>query len=262
MHGRAGATADARGRCAGLRRRRPGRHDGCLRPWPDPPRPGGARPTPGAGPPACSWSPRTRSTGAAAMPGPSSPLSLDHLADVEGVTLFELHTSPEAAPLYRELGFSGNPALMRMTRHRPPAGLAPGAQPDSAWCRRSSTPTHCPGRPRSYASTSPTRTTTAPAALRLLPRAPLAHDRRRDGSGRAALGRGGARVPGRDRHDRRGPAPAAGHRVRAAPGQRPYSTLQLVFDGGRLPMHRSGVSPSTRASTTRPAFCLWPSGRR
>ncbi|WND40747.1 GNAT family N-acetyltransferase (plasmid) [Streptomyces sp. BB1-1-1] len=41
---------------------------------------------------------------------------LDHLADVEQVTLFELHASVEAQPLYRELGFTGSPALMRMTR--------------------------------------------------------------------------------------------------------------------------------------------------
>lgn len=33
----------------------------------------------------------------------------------EHVTLFELHSSPEAAALYRELGFSSSPALMRMT---------------------------------------------------------------------------------------------------------------------------------------------------
>ncbi|EGE39632.1 GCN5-related N-acetyltransferase [Streptomyces sp. ACT-1] len=60
---------------------------------------------------------------------------LDHLADVEDVTLFELHTSPEATPLYRELGFNGNPALMRMTRHRPPAdtGAAARAQPVTTW---------------------------------------------------------------------------------------------------------------------------------
>ncbi|MDX2620152.1 GNAT family N-acetyltransferase [Streptomyces sp. WI03-5b] len=69
---------------------------------------------------------------------------LDHLADVEEVTLFELHTSPEAAPLYRELGFSGSPALTRMTRHRQLDGALSGAQPDSTWVppRRSSTPTH------------------------------------------------------------------------------------------------------------------------
>ncbi|MEU6275743.1 GNAT family N-acetyltransferase [Streptomyces populi] len=58
---------------------------------------------------------------------------LDHLADVEDVTLFELHTSPEAAPLYREFGFSGNPALKRITRPHRPAGATPGAQPDSMW---------------------------------------------------------------------------------------------------------------------------------
>lgn len=39
---------------------------------------------------------------------------LDHLR-TEQVTLFELHASEEAAPLYRELGFAGSPALMRMT---------------------------------------------------------------------------------------------------------------------------------------------------
>jgi 8-oxo-dGTP pyrophosphatase MutT (NUDIX family)/GNAT superfamily N-acetyltransferase len=46
---------------------------------------------------------------------------LDHLAGVEHVTLFELHASVEAAPLYRELGFAGSPALMRMTRLQEPA---------------------------------------------------------------------------------------------------------------------------------------------
>lgn len=39
---------------------------------------------------------------------------IDHLKG-EQVTLFDLHSSPEAAPLYRELGFSSSPALMRMT---------------------------------------------------------------------------------------------------------------------------------------------------
>ncbi|WP_341830047.1 GNAT family N-acetyltransferase [Streptomyces liangshanensis] len=46
---------------------------------------------------------------------------LDHLADVEDVTLFELHAGVEAQPLYRELGFTGSPALMRMTRPAPTA---------------------------------------------------------------------------------------------------------------------------------------------
>ncbi|MFK0154335.1 GNAT family N-acetyltransferase [Streptomyces sp. NPDC090493] len=41
---------------------------------------------------------------------------LDHLK-CEQVTLFDLHSSPEAAQMYRELGFAGSPALMRMTAH-------------------------------------------------------------------------------------------------------------------------------------------------
>uniref|UniRef100_A0AAU2W147 GNAT family N-acetyltransferase n=1 Tax=Streptomyces sp. NBC_00008 TaxID=2903610 RepID=A0AAU2W147_9ACTN len=40
---------------------------------------------------------------------------LDRL-QADGVTLFELHASEEAAPLYRDLGFTADPALMRMTR--------------------------------------------------------------------------------------------------------------------------------------------------
>ncbi len=45
---------------------------------------------------------------------------LDRLR-TDHVTLFDLHASDEAAPLYRELGFETSPALMRMTRHEPPA---------------------------------------------------------------------------------------------------------------------------------------------
>ncbi|MFF2775614.1 GNAT family N-acetyltransferase [Streptomyces sp. NPDC058052] len=42
----------------------------------------------------------------------------------EGVTLFELHASDEAAPLYAEFGFASDPAMMRMTRL-----VAPDASP-------------------------------------------------------------------------------------------------------------------------------------
>lgn len=57
---------------------------------------------------------------------------LDHLACVEEVTLFELHSSVEAAPLYRELGFVGSPALMRMAPlDEPAAASTPGGT--SAW---------------------------------------------------------------------------------------------------------------------------------
>ncbi|MFY4722897.1 GNAT family N-acetyltransferase [Streptomyces sp. LaBMicrA B280] len=44
---------------------------------------------------------------------------LDQLRD-EHVTLFELHASEQAAPLYRAFGFAASPALMRMTRFGEP----------------------------------------------------------------------------------------------------------------------------------------------
>ncbi|MEV7864254.1 GNAT family N-acetyltransferase [Streptomyces hirsutus] len=54
---------------------------------------------------------------------------LDHLSSMEHVTLFELHAGVEATPLYRELGFEGSPALMRMTRLEEPT---PASKPGSA----------------------------------------------------------------------------------------------------------------------------------
>ncbi|MFF0433877.1 GNAT family N-acetyltransferase [Streptomyces sp. NPDC004327] len=46
---------------------------------------------------------------------------LDHLTR-DGVTLFELHASKDAAPLYEEFGFVSQSALMRMTRLSPASG--------------------------------------------------------------------------------------------------------------------------------------------
>ncbi|MFI9210300.1 GNAT family N-acetyltransferase [Streptomyces sp. NPDC053253] len=46
---------------------------------------------------------------------------LDHLQR-DGVTLFELHASAEAVPLYEQLGFASSPALMRLTRLVPAPG--------------------------------------------------------------------------------------------------------------------------------------------
>ncbi|WP_329315616.1 GNAT family N-acetyltransferase [Streptomyces sp. NBC_01278] len=40
---------------------------------------------------------------------------LDHL-ERDGVTLYELYASAGSAPLYEDLGFAPDPALMRMTR--------------------------------------------------------------------------------------------------------------------------------------------------
>ncbi|MFF3849345.1 GNAT family N-acetyltransferase [Streptomyces sp. NPDC002328] len=48
---------------------------------------------------------------------------LDRLR-TERVTLFELHASELSAPLYRELGFAGSPALMRMTRLEAPVAAS------------------------------------------------------------------------------------------------------------------------------------------
>ncbi|WP_443079916.1 GNAT family N-acetyltransferase [Streptomyces sp. P9-A4] len=41
----------------------------------------------------------------------------------DGVTLFDLHASVDAAPLYEQFGFRSDPALMRMARlSSPPEG--------------------------------------------------------------------------------------------------------------------------------------------
>ncbi|GGZ25691.1 hypothetical protein GCM10010300_81370 [Streptomyces olivaceoviridis] len=46
----------------------------------------------------------------------------------EGVTLYELHASKEAAPLYEEFGFARDPALMRMTKLQLPQVRGGGAR--------------------------------------------------------------------------------------------------------------------------------------
>ncbi|MFM9570704.1 GNAT family N-acetyltransferase [Streptomyces turgidiscabies] len=43
---------------------------------------------------------------------------LAHL-EGDGVTLYELHASDDSVPLYAALGFTSDPALMRMTRLPP-----------------------------------------------------------------------------------------------------------------------------------------------
>ncbi|MFI2412147.1 GNAT family N-acetyltransferase [Streptomyces sp. NPDC018947] len=57
---------------------------------------------------------------------------LDHLSGVEDVTLFEVSSSVEAMSLYREFGFDGSPELMRMTRPREPSAARPAGE-DTAW---------------------------------------------------------------------------------------------------------------------------------
>ncbi|MEU1151551.1 GNAT family N-acetyltransferase [Streptomyces sp. NPDC005918] len=160
---------------------------------------------------------------------------LDHLADVEDVTLFELHTSTEAAPLYRELGFSGNPALMRMTRHRSHAGLAPGAQPDSAWVP-----------PQQYADSLPRAATFVCLYVTDEDDRPLQlHSVYSPGhpwhmiGGAMDLGERPWDAVVRECREETGMTAVGPPRLLATVyGQprerRPYSTLQLVFDGGRL----------------------------
>lgn len=160
---------------------------------------------------------------------------LDHLADVEDVTLFELHTSTEAAPLYRELGFSGNPALMRMTRHRPPAGLTPGAQPDSTWMPPQQ---YADALPRAAALVCLYVTDEDDRPLQLHSVYSPGHPWHMIG-GAMDLGERPWDAVVRECREETGMTAVGPPRLLATVyGQprerRPYSTLQLVFDGGRL----------------------------
>ncbi|MFF0191184.1 GNAT family N-acetyltransferase [Streptomyces sp. NPDC005244] len=160
---------------------------------------------------------------------------LDHLADVEDVTLFELHTSTEAAPLYRELGFSGNPALMRMTRHHPPAVGASGAQPDAAWVPPQQ---YADALPRAAAFVCLYVTDDDDRPLQLHSVYSPGHPWHMIG-GAMDLGERPWDAMVRECREETGMTAVGPPRLLATVyGQprerRPYSTLQLVFDGGRL----------------------------
>lgn len=160
---------------------------------------------------------------------------LDHLADVEEVTLFELHTSPEAASLYRELGFSGNPALMRMTRHRQHAGAVPGAQPESTWVPPQQYADSLP-RAAAYVCLYVTDEDDRPLQLRSV--YSPGHPWHMIG-GAMDLGERPWDAVVRECREETGMTAAGPPRLLATVyGQpregRPYSTLQLIFDGGRL----------------------------
>ncbi|MFC9409642.1 GNAT family N-acetyltransferase [[Kitasatospora] papulosa] len=158
---------------------------------------------------------------------------LDHLADIEEVTLFELHTSPEAAPLYRELGFSGNPALMRMTRQRP------GAQPDSTWVPPQQ---YAAALPRAAAYVCLYVTDEDDRPLQLHSVYSPGHPWHMIG-GAMDLGERPWDAVVRECREETGMAAAGPPRLLATVygqprAQRPYSTLQLIFDGGRLTAER------------------------
>ncbi|MGZ9928323.1 GNAT family N-acetyltransferase [Streptomyces sp. NC-S4] len=159
---------------------------------------------------------------------------LDHLADFENVTLFELHTSSQAAPLYREFGFAGSPALMRMTRLSPSTAAAE-AQPDSTWVP-----------PLQYADSLPRATAYVCLYVTDEDDQPLqlhsvyspSHPWHMIG-GAVDFGERPWDAVLRECREETGMTAVGPPRLLATVygqprAQRPYSTLQLVFDGGRL----------------------------
>lgn len=159
---------------------------------------------------------------------------LDRLADVEGVTLFEVHAGVEAQPLYRELGFTGSPALMRMTRLEPTTTVGtPDSRP--AWLP-----------PEQYAETVPKATAFACVYFTDEDDRPLqlhsvyspAHPWQLAG-GTMDHGERPFETAVRECREETGLTVAGPPRLLAAvyglPGaQWPYSSIGMVFDGGRL----------------------------
>ncbi|MEV7157044.1 NUDIX domain-containing protein [Streptomyces misionensis] len=160
---------------------------------------------------------------------------LDHLADVEDVTLFELHTSAEAAPLYREFGFSGDPALMRMTRRSTSAVALPAARTNSSWVPPEQ---YAQALPRAVAFVCLYVTDENDRPLQLHSVYSPGHPWHMIG-GAMELGERPWDAVVRECREETGMTVMGPPRLLATVfGQprerRPYSTLQLVFDGGRL----------------------------
>lgn len=186
---------------------------------------------------------------------------LDHLADAEDVTLFELHASVDAQPLYRDLGFTGSPALMRMTRLPAATASAPGSGP--AWVP-----------PEQYAETVLKATAFACVHFTDQDGRPLQlHSVYSSGhpwqlvGGTMDHGERPWETAVRECREETGLAMSGPPRLLATvyglPGaQWPYSTIGMVFDGGELTTAQIAASPSTHRSTTRSASYPWPSGRR
>ncbi|MEU9744710.1 bifunctional GNAT family N-acetyltransferase/NUDIX hydrolase [Streptomyces niveus] len=159
---------------------------------------------------------------------------LDHLAD-ENVTLFELHTSAEAAPLYREFGFSGDPALMRMTRHSTSTDALADARTDSSWVPPEQ---HAQSLPKAVAFVCLYVTDEDDRPLQLHSVYSPGHPWHMIG-GAMDLGERPWDAVVRECREETGMTAAGPPRLLATVygqprEQRPYSTLQLIFDGGRL----------------------------
>ncbi|MER8119073.1 GNAT family N-acetyltransferase [Streptomyces sp. NPDC094031] len=160
---------------------------------------------------------------------------LDHLADVEDVTLFELHTSAEAAPLYRELGFSGDPALMRMTRRSTSAVALPAARTESSWVPPEQ---YAQALPKAVAFVCLYVTDENDRPLQLHSVYSPGHPWHMIG-GALDLGERPWDAVVRECREETGMTVVGSPRLLATVfgpprARRPYSTLQLVFDGGRL----------------------------
>lgn len=158
---------------------------------------------------------------------------LDRLQS-DGVTLFELHAGEEATPLYRDLGFAADPALMRMTRL---VGAAARVEPPA---RRVLLP------PEEYASSVPKSTGSAfifftdrdnrPVQLRAT--YSEAHPWQFPG-GTMDHGERPWQTAQRECREETGLDVAGPPRLLASVfgppgGDWPYSTTGCVFDGGRL----------------------------
>ncbi|RPK54134.1 NUDIX domain protein [Streptomyces sp. ADI96-02] len=157
---------------------------------------------------------------------------LDHLSRVEHVTLYEVHAGAEAAPLYREFGFTGSAESMRMTRLEEPS--APCGQRSSS------------ARTEHYAETVLKATAWACVYFTDEDDRPLqlhsvyspAHPWQLVG-GTMDPGERPWETAVRECQEETGLTPVGPPRLLAAVyglpgGGWPYSTLGCVFDGGRL----------------------------
>ncbi|MEU6011452.1 GNAT family N-acetyltransferase [Streptomyces sp. NPDC047453] len=172
---------------------------------------------------------------------------LDHLADVEDVTLFELHTSPQAAPLYRDFGFSGSPALMRMTRRSTSAPASAGTGGGSSWVPPEQ---YAQSLPKAVAFVCLYITDEDDHPLQLHSVYSPSHPWHMIGG---ALDLGGTPWDAAVRECREetgldivGPPRLLATVYGPPRPRRPYSTVQFVFDGGRLSteqIHRIVLAP-------------------
>ncbi|TGB08730.1 GNAT family N-acetyltransferase [Streptomyces sp. MZ04] len=171
---------------------------------------------------------------------------LDHLT-AEDTTLFELHTSPQAAPLYRDFGFSGSPALMRMTRRSTSAPLPAATGGGPSWVPPEQ---YAQSLPKAVAYVCLYVTDEADRPLQLHSVYSPSHPWHMIG-GALDLGETPWEAAVRECREETGLDIAGPPRLLATVygpprPRRPFSTVQFVFDGGRLSteqIHRIVLAP-------------------